>query len=1089
MKRKLFSQLSQRIFLLAALLLVTLAAAAVPAKPGLTRTITTADGISVVATLVGDEHGHYWRGADGNAYLADAATGLFRVADKQQLQAKAQARRSRSDSRRARRMAPRRVGEVNGIFGQKKGLIILVNFTDASFKKANNNAFYQRIANEENFSYGDFKGSMYDYFYAQSDGQFQLTFDVVGPVTVSQEYAYYGENNSNGDDKHPAAMVREALDLVNSDVNFADYDWDGDGEVDQVYVVYAGKGEADGGASNTIWPHEWTLSEARQYGDGRGAVKLDGVTIDTYACGPELDGLTGTIAGIGTMCHEFSHCLGYPDFYDIDYSGGQGMFAWDLMDMGSYNGDGFLPAAYTSYERWVAGWLTPIELSKTQAVTGMKPLTQGGQSYVIYNQGHPDEYFLLENRQQSGWDAGIPGAGLLILHVDYSASVWADNAPNDDPDRQRMTWIAADNKYQYKTVDGEKRYTEAGAANDPFPYGKVNAFGRTTTPAATFYNKNTDGTKYLDSSVENITQNADGTISFQFRGASNIATPQFSPKAGRYAEPQLISITCATDGTTIYYTTDGTTPTTASTVFTEPFTVSETTVVKAIAVSAADGEESAVATANFTIGESGSDPSTKTFKRVTSTDDLLSGMRYIIACESEAKAAGVLNNKYLHPWDVTVDGDFITINDHVSVFILEGDQEQGWSFMNEKDKTYLYVGGEKYLGESDSEYYWTLTDYSDGVGMGDGTFNMLYNAQKGSERFNVYKSQPRASMIRAHLFMESSEGVTPQPVQPLIVADEALAFATTVEQPQTLSFGVLSEGLTEDISLTLTDDNQVFALGATTIGKSASENGANVRITFTPTAAGTYTGTVTLTSAGAEDVTIALTATATDGSTPEPPVTDGACYELVTDAATLAAGNQVLIAYVDEEGVYALGTTQKTNNREATDDVVLNDDGTLTPGTGVQLITLEQEGTNFLFNVGGGYLYAASSDKNWLRTQDEVTDDCLAQINVGAEGVATIQFQGSNTRNQLRFNPNNGAPIFSCYASTSTVKALPSIYRLVKTDDTPTAIVQTEKGADRAAAVYNLAGQRVARLQGAAKNAPRLPKGLYILNGHKVAVR
>ncbi|MBR3512790.1 MAG: M6 family metalloprotease domain-containing protein [Bacteroidaceae bacterium] len=1088
MKRKLFNQLSHRMFLLAALLLVTLAAAAVPAKPGLTRTITTADGTSVVATLVGDEHGHYWRGADGNVYLPDAATGLFRVADKQQLQAKAQTRRSRANSRRARRLAPRRVGEVNGIFGQKKGLIILVNFTDASFKKANNNALYQRIANEEGFSYGDFKGSMYDYFYAQSDGQFQLTFDVVGPVTVKNKYSYYGQNDSEGNDLRPATMVREALDLANSEVNYADYDWDGDGEVDQVYVVYAGKGEADGGAISTIWPHEWMLSEAQQYGDGQGKVKLDGVTIDTYACGPELDGLTGTIAGIGTMCHEFSHCLGYPDFYDTDYSGGQGMFTWDLMDMGSYNGDGFLPAAYTSYERWVAGWLTPIELSKTQAVTGMKPLTQGGQSYVIYNQGHPDEYFLLENRQQSGWDAGIPGAGLLILHVDYSASVWADNAPNDDPDRQRMTWIAADNKYQTTKKNGETYFTEAGAANDPFPYGKVNAFGRTTTPAATFYNKNIDGTKYLDSSVENITQNADGTISFQFRGASNIATPQFSPKAGRYAEPQLISITCATDGTTIYYTTDGTTPTTASTVFTEPFTVSETTVVKAIAVSTADGEESAVATANFTIGESGSDPSTKTFKRVTSTDDLLSGMRYVIACESEAKAASALNNNYLHPWEVTVDGDFITINDHVAVFILEGDQEQGWSFMNEKDKTYLYATEAKKLAESSNAYPWELTDQSGGVTMVfEGCGTMTYNVN--SPRFTVYTSQPSKSMIRAHLFMESSEGVTPQPVQPLIVADETLTFATTVGQPQTLSFGVLSEGLTDDISLTLSDDNGVFALGATTIDKSASENGANVRITFTPTAAGTYTGTVTLTSAGAEDVTIALSATATDGSTPEPPVTDGACYELVTDAATLAAGNQVLIAYVDEEGVYALGTTQKTNNREATDDIVLNDDGTLTPGTGVQLITLEQEGTNFLFNVGDGYLYAASSDKNWLRTQDEVTDDCLAQINVDAEGVATIQFQGSNTRNQLRFNPNNGAPIFSCYASTSTVKAVPGIYRLVKADATPTAIAQTETGADRVAAVYNLAGQRVARLQGAAKTAPRLPKGLYILNGHKVAVR
>ena len=377
---------------LIALFVCVASAMAVPAKRGLTKELTLTDGTRVTATLVGDEHGHFWLAADGTAYQAVDGADVYASVDRQQVIQKANAKRAASNARRMRRMAPRRVGEVGGITGQKKGLIILVNFSDESFQSSNNNALYQRIANEVNFSYGDFKGSMRDYFYAQSEGQFELTFDVVGPVPVSKNQSYYGANDSDGNDKYPATMVIEALKKADSQVNYADYDWDGDGEVEQVYVVYAGKGEADGGASTTIWPHEWELSSAAYYGDGGGAQTLDGVKIDTYACGGELNGETGSIAGIGTMCHEFSHCLGYPDFYDTDYSGGQGMGYWDLMDGGSYNGDGYQPAGYTSYERWVAGWKTPTELTSTTQIDNMKALqTAGSNTYIIYNSGNSNE--------------------------------------------------------------------------------------------------------------------------------------------------------------------------------------------------------------------------------------------------------------------------------------------------------------------------------------------------------------------------------------------------------------------------------------------------------------------------------------------------------------------------------------------------------------------------------------------------------------------------------------------------------------------------------------------------------------------------
>ena len=501
-----------------ALGMMTLTAIAIPAKRGLWRTLTLNDGTEVKAMLVGDEHGHFWKATDGTTY-GMTANG-YEMIDAQTVINKAKVRRHEVNSKRAKRLAGNTGAKKaqSNFTGVKKGLIILVNFSDKSFKTDNNKALYQRIANEKNFKYGKFTGSMCDYFLAQSLGQFELDFDIVGPYTVSQKYSYYGENDSNDNDKRPAEMVIEAVKKAKDDVtDWAQYDWNNDGEVDQVYLVYAGYGEADSGLEKTIWPHAYDLESAKFYGEGTGSVKVaNNLVVNTYACGAELSA-NGNIGGIGTMCHEFSHCLGYPDFYDIDYSGGYGMDCWDLMDQGSYNNDGFTPAGYTSYERWVAGWTEPTVL-ETEDVTvdSMKSLQSSGESYVIYNKKNRNEYYMLENRQFDGWDKDLAGNGLLIIHVDYDEDVWFNNQPNDDPKHQRMQWVAADNKYQYQMYEGVKYLTWEGLADDPFPYKTTTAFNRSTKPAATLFNKNVDGTKYLTSSVENITRNADGTISFKF---------------------------------------------------------------------------------------------------------------------------------------------------------------------------------------------------------------------------------------------------------------------------------------------------------------------------------------------------------------------------------------------------------------------------------------------------------------------------------------------------------------------------------------------------------------------------------------------
>ena len=156
-------------------------------------------------------------------------------------------------------------------------------------------------------------------------------------------------------------------------------------------------------------------------------------------------------------------------------------------------------------------------------------------------------------------------------------------------------------------------------------------------------------------------------------------------------------------------------------------------------------------------------------------------------------------------------------------------------------------------------------------------------------------------------------------------------------------------------------------------------------------------------------------------------------FELVTDASKLADGDVIILAYENEEGkAWAMSTTQNANNRAA-NPVEIEDDGTIIPGSSIQQITVEEE---YYFNVGDGYLYAAGTTGNWLRTETEPDDNALATISIADNGDATIVFQGANTRNHMRFNTNNGNPMFSCYADNSSVKTLPRIYRKI-TGDTP----------------------------------------------------
>ena len=485
-----------------ALILGCISANAVPAMPGVKRTVTLSDGSKVELTLRGDEHFKFYTGNDGFAYrLKNSKFERFTIEE-----AQSQWKSRMASANKARKARTRGIGDSNGnLTGKKKGLVILMQFSDLEFVTENVLEVYKDFFNKENYSEFGMSGSVSDYFKAQSYGKFELDFDVVGPFTSNASMAYYGAHSEDGkaNDSHVPELIREACMKADSLVNFADYDWDGNGKVNQVFVVYAGYGEAQGAADDTIWPHEWALE------DGGIQLSLDDTKISTYACSCELRGKDGSnLDGIGTACHEFTHCLGLPDFYDTDDSGGYGTSYWDVMCAGSYNNYSRTPAGYTSYERMFAGWLTPTELKgDLTQVSNMKALVDSPEAYILYNEADKNEYYLLENRQQKGFDAGLYGHGLLVLHVDYSKSVWEDNKVNDNPDHQRCTVIPADGEF------GER--SARSLAGDPFPgYYNNTALANYTTPAATLYNDNVDGRKLMSKAIDNITESDDGLISF-----------------------------------------------------------------------------------------------------------------------------------------------------------------------------------------------------------------------------------------------------------------------------------------------------------------------------------------------------------------------------------------------------------------------------------------------------------------------------------------------------------------------------------------------------------------------------------------------
>lgn len=508
------------------------AANAVPAKK-LQKVITLTNGTQVSVELRGDEYLSWWEGTDGTAYRATADDAVFEAFDLEAQKPAAAARRARAEQGRVARLARVKNSlkgaddKMRGLGGDhitykgvKKGLVVLVDFKNKKFADGHDLEYYKNVINGKDFSDEEegYVGSVRDYFLAQSNGQFELDFDVVGPVTMSKNSGYYGNDGAYQKDEKVYEMIKEACDGIQDKVNLKDYDWDGDGEADQVFFLYAGLGQASGGSAGTIWPHE---SELRYWPCG--VLSYSTGKINTYACAnelqPETQGSSRYIsAGIGTICHEFSHCLGFADMYDTTGGGGYGMSVFDVMDQGSYNGNGFVPCNYTAFERIYAGWVEAIELESPATVKDMKSVSDYGRPFIVYNYKNTNEYFLMENRQNTGWDKGLYGSnGLLIVHVNYVPSRWANNSVNSSAEKIQCCTVV--------NADGSRENTQYSLQGDLYPYEVKGVtmndeFTDESEPAAKLYTKNSDNSYALGIPITNI-KRSKGSVSFLVCGGDD----------------------------------------------------------------------------------------------------------------------------------------------------------------------------------------------------------------------------------------------------------------------------------------------------------------------------------------------------------------------------------------------------------------------------------------------------------------------------------------------------------------------------------------------------------------------------------------
>lgn len=495
-----------RFITISAIICSALYASGRPAHVG-SRTYTQPDGTQISLRLIGNEHASITVTADEHAlplvregetyYYATlsssgilASTGIKAVPYQQLSADQRTILSAQSSDDMLRSMATNsfndsHIGTLTDnvtvpCTGNVKCLAVLVNYTDIKFTTPNVAEYYKAILNADDVSAysSSAVGSVSSYFRKQSYGAFNPEFDVYGPITLAHDRAYYGTNNYYGSDQAAHEMALEAAaQLYAAGVDLAQYDNDGNGEVDNILVIYAGETAAlPGNPTECVWPHSWNIS----YGGISEADRTFGnIKVDHYICANELQG--GRADGIGTVVHEFSHALGLPDLYSTDTSNMHYNTPcwWSVMDVGCDLGDGWTPPLYSTYERYALGWADPLEMSEKKYYL-LTSMAQDGRSLMVSNPDNENEKYFFEYRTLTGWDANLPASGVLIWRLRYEEPLFTDNAPNNDPSRmlldlieaKRTTPVTADNVADFSSF-----------FSDPWPQTGATSFTSTTSPA------------------------------------------------------------------------------------------------------------------------------------------------------------------------------------------------------------------------------------------------------------------------------------------------------------------------------------------------------------------------------------------------------------------------------------------------------------------------------------------------------------------------------------------------------------------------------------------------------------------------------
>lgn len=527
------------------LLLLSPVASGSPARRGVFL-LTQPDGTAFKAELKGDEFCRILTTGDGCAVRRDA-DGVYRYAfydDGGNLQSTGYAvgektpslilgecrnipyekLRARGAARHLERFALNRTASLRtrGDASDKRCIFLLAQFPDQNFLEPGSRR-EQFISLLTDKGYGG-TGSMLDYFDDQFRGACRFTFTVGPIVTLSHDHAYYGENNADGSDGRVQELVKEACRLSDPEVDFSLFDGDGDHAVDNVYVIVAGKSEAEGGGTDWIWPHQWHLQDN---------LTLDGKRILTYAMSTEL-AVRGQqsngqqiwgMCPIGTMCHEYSHTLGLVDFYDTDDegSGGRADGLWyctALMDGGGYNNYGKTPPNYNALDRELIGCWPPDTLRPRQESFTLEPIDRSGRYLIYENPADRRDSYLFECRRKTGWDAHIGGSGLVVYHMDMSdgPAGYSDNAGREVTAIYRWNSNEVNCHPEHQCADLMEALPGAMDVSQVFfPYRNAVSFTPATSPAFKF----SDGTD-SELSIVNIARSGENITFNVFRSSETL---------------------------------------------------------------------------------------------------------------------------------------------------------------------------------------------------------------------------------------------------------------------------------------------------------------------------------------------------------------------------------------------------------------------------------------------------------------------------------------------------------------------------------------------------------------------------------------